>query len=172
MTAEIERRRPAVSRRGEQPANAGVGREQAHAEMLERRHRQQADVRQRVVHARAPERPEHGQGRRPHRQGGEDRELGVRLVLVGPRSLDRHARGLQLGDAGLAERIAVPDPAIDDEAERAGMARTAIRRHDPGPGLQPAGPGRIEGRARTDLSVGEDDHLHGRMLTAARVAPM
>ncbi len=52
------------------------------------------------------------------------------------------------------------------------MARTAVRGHDLGTGLQPAGPGRIERGARTDLAVGEDDHLHERMLTAARVAPM
>ena len=52
------------------------------------------------------------------------------------------------------------------------MARTAVGGDDPRIGLQPPGPGGIERGPRAYLPVGEDDHLHGRMLTAGGPDPM
>ena len=105
---------------------------------------------------------------RPRR---EDSELGVRFVLVGAGALDRHAGGFEFRDARLVQRVAVADPAIDGQAERRGMARPTVGGDDPGARLEPARPGRVECGPRADLSIGEDDHLHGPIVTARRLGP-
>lgn len=160
-TRQVEPGRSAVRTRCEQTPDAGIDGHEADPEGLELGHREEPEVGQGMVHTRATEGPEHRELCRTHGARGKHRELGVRLVLVGPRPLDGYAGRLKRPDAGLAQRITIADPAIDLEPEWPGMTRAPIRRDDPRPGLEPTGPCGIEGGPRTDLSVGEDDDLHG-----------
>ena len=125
-----------------------------------------------MIDARPSERAEHRELGRAHGARREHRQLGVGFVLVRSRALDRDAGRCECFDAGLAERIAIPDPAVDREPERPGVTRAPVRGDDPRSGLQPARPRGVEGGPRTYLPIGKDDDLHGQMLTAGGLDPM
>ena len=96
-------------------------------------------------------------------QGSSHGQLRIRFVLVEWRPLDGNAFGFEDGDPLLAERVAITHPTVDPESQRPGVPRSTVRRHDVRIDRTPAGPGDIDGVARTDSAVGKDDGLRARV---------
>ena len=160
-TGRLERRRRGRPASGAaQQADPGVRREQAHVELGELGHREEAEVGQRMVEPRPAEPTERSSAGRPQREGREHGQLGVRFVLVGGRAR-RHALAAERGQIP-ASPSESPSPTQRSmrSPSGAGVARATVRGDDQGPGLQPAGPRGIESATRdADVAVGEDDHL-------------
>jgi hypothetical protein len=151
-----------VTRRLEQ-ADTDIRSDQADVDVAYLGQGQQREVGQRVVEARTAERTEDGDRRRATSQGSSHGQFGIRFVLVEWRSLDGDPFGFEGGDPLLAERVAITHPAVDPEAQRRGVPRSTVRRHDVRIVRTPAWPGDIDGVARTDSAVGEDDGLRARV---------
>ena len=138
----------------------------------ELRHREETDVRERVVDPPASETADDDDPVGAFAQGRPDRELGIGLVLVGIRALDGDARGFEARQGVFAERVTVADPPIDADAERAGQPRTSVRSDDEPDRRIPARPRRIELVPGGPIAVGQDEGIHSRDATcpAARLA--
>ena len=126
---------------------------------------EQPDVAELVVEPLARERAEDRDPRGTGRDRRADGQLGVRLVLVRRRPIDR--------DAGLAEafqlrgldRVPVADPAVDPDPERSSVPRAAVGGDDDVDVVGPARPDAVEVRPRPHPSISEHERV-----TAHRVA--
>ena len=148
-----------LDRAGTDEPHPCVGRDQPHVDPAQLREGQEGKVGEGMVEARAAERAKDDDRGRSPVEGSSYGELGIRLVLVDRGPVDRHALGDQRRDTRVAERIAVADPLIHRQPQRARVPGTTIRRDDERCCCSPARPRRIDGVARTHDAVGEDDGL-------------
>ena len=133
-------------------------------------HRQQAEVRERMVDPPAAERPHDHDALRAPSQGRADGKFRVGFVLVRLAPLDRDARGLERRQRLVSDRVAVADPQVEVDSQRSRVPGATVRRDGQPDAVVPARPGQIELRPRRRVAVGQDEGQHRRDATPRSAA--
>ena len=94
--------------------------------------------------------------------GDEERELGVRLVLLDRHALEGDARRGDPPRLVRSERVDVADDDVGPKAERDRREGAAVGRDDEVARAVPARPRGVEGGTLRGIPPGDDDDPHGR----------